>query len=75
MYDESEEPQQAELSYSSATLSYALDIELPGTPQSNSNTLGNRDSQASYSSCSSTRQLLSTPSNIQLEEEMHEQMV
>ncbi|XP_038068164.1 probable E3 ubiquitin-protein ligase MGRN1 [Patiria miniata] len=74
MYDETEEPQMAELSHNSASLSYTMDLELPGTPQSNPNELGNRDSQASYSSTGSTRQLLSTPSNIQLEE-THEQMV
>ncbi|XP_071796709.1 E3 ubiquitin-protein ligase MGRN1-like [Asterias amurensis] len=75
MYDETEEPQAAELSYNSATMSFIMDVELPGTPQSNPSAINNRDSQASYSSTGSTRQLLSTPSNIQLEEEIHERMV
>ncbi|XP_022089304.1 probable E3 ubiquitin-protein ligase MGRN1 [Acanthaster planci] len=82
MYDETEEPQMAELSHTSASLGYTMDLELPGTPQSSDpnvgiggGVMGNRDSQASFSSTSSTRQLLaSTPSNIQLEE-AHEQMV
>ena len=75
MYDETEEPQAAELSYNSATMSFIMDVELTGTPQSNPSAINNRDSQASYSSTGSTRQLLSTPSNIQLEEEIHERMV
>lgn len=52
-----------------SSMSLGVEVELLGTPVSTvSGDARDRDSSASFNSSSSVRQLLSTPSNVQLEE-------
>ena len=61
MYDETEEPQAAELSYNSATMSFIMDVELPGTPQSNPSAINNRASIVELVHYAPTTNLTGTP--------------
>ncbi|XP_077980648.1 putative E3 ubiquitin-protein ligase MGRN1 isoform X2 [Glandiceps talaboti] len=65
VYDEKPQDENSSLMEASRQ-GLCVDVELPGTPMSSSDS--NRESSGSYSSTSSMRMLLSTPSHIKLEE-------